>query len=214
MIDIIIVTAGSSGHEVYTLITEINEFEEKSGRRRKYNILGFIDDTIDELPDNDWTGSKILGKIMNWHPISNEVYAMGIVNPKSKEKLATMLKSRGCRFETLIAPYGLVRPHVQIGEGSIIRAYSINNGARIGRFVTVSGSMIGGEAVIGDYSTTTGFANIADGKLGTRVFVGSQSVVLDVEVGDDAFVCAGSVVMRKVKSGIKVIGNPASQARL
>jgi len=32
-----------------------------------------------------------------------------------------------------------------------------------------------------------------------------------VKVGDDAFVCAGSVVFTKVKPGIKVMGNPAKK---
>ena len=71
--------------------------------------------------------------------------------------------------------------------------------------------MIGGHAVIGDYSTTLGFANIPNAKIGKRVYIGSHAVVLGSSVGDDAEVCVGSIVIRKVKAGTKVFGNPAKR---
>ena len=72
--------------------------------------------------------------------------------------------------------------------------------------------MVGG-ASIGDFSTTTGFANIAGAHLGNRVFVGSHAVILNgKKVGDDAIVCAGSIVFSNVKAGTKVFGNPAKKA--
>ena len=102
-------------------------------------------------------------------------------------------------------------PEIQVGRGCFICPYCICEGGKIGNFVTIMGSMIGGEAEIGDYSTTLGFSNIANGKLGKRVYVGSQAVILDVNVGDDATVCVGSIVIRKVKPGTKVFGNPAKK---
>ena len=70
--------------------------------------------------------------------------------------------------------------------------------------------MIGGRAVIGDYSTTLGFANISHGPLGKRVYVGAGAVVL-CTVEDDATVSVGSIVVSKVKAGTKVFGNPAKR---
>ncbi len=210
MKDIIIVCAGSTAAEVFTLIESINHTAIEKEGKPIYKILGFLEDNTNvQLPA--YVKCPILGRISDWQPIGDEVYAMGNSSPKVKEKLATMLKERGCRFETLIAPYSKVGPYAEIGEGSIITSFSINNGAKIGRFVNVLGSMIGGHAIIGDYSTTLGFANIPNAVIGKRVYIGSHAVVLGPSVGDDAEVCVGSIVINKVKAGTKVFGNPAKR---
>ena len=209
MTDIIIVCAGSVAVEVYYEILAINETEKSSNNPEKYNILGFLSDVDDALKKYPHVNSKILGKVQDWKPIGSEKYALGIATPKSKQKIVESLKKRGCVFETIISPNTILRPNVEIGEGCFITAYSISSGAIIGNYVNIMGSMIGGESIIGDYSTTLGFTNIANGKLGERVYVGSHAVVLDVNVGDDATVGAGSIVLRKVKAGTKVFGNPA-----
>lgn len=210
MKDIIIVCAGSTAMEVFSVIEIINNEAIKECGQPKYNILGFIDDNKSiTLPE--YIKPKILGGIEGWKPIGNEVYALGNAVPRLKEKLSLMLKAKGCKFETIIAPYARVKPHVEIGEGSFITSYNINSGAKIGNFVNIQGSMIGGHAVIGDYSTTLGFANIPNAKIGKRVYIGSHAVVLGPTVGDDAEVCVGSIVINKVKTGTKVFGNPAKR---
>jgi serine O-acetyltransferase len=46
--------------------------------------------------------------------------------------------------------------------------------------------------------------------IGNRVFIGAHSVLVgDVTVGDDAMICAGSVVNRPVPARAVVLGNPA-----
>ena len=75
--------------------------------------------------------------------------------------------------------------------------------------------MIGQDSIIDDYSTTTGYTNIASAHIGKRVFVGSHAVILNgKKVGDDAFVCAGSIVFSNIKAGTKVFGNPAKKIDL
>ena len=210
MKDIIIVCAGSTAVEVFSLIESINEESEKAGKGKEYNLLGFIEDNQSaKLPD--YIKYPILGTIENWKPIGDEVYALGNSTPKVKEQLVAKLKKNGCKFETLVSPYGRVKPYAEIGEGCIITSYCINNGAIIGDFVNIQGSMIGGHAVIGDYTTTLGFANIPNAKIGKRVYIGSHAVILGSSVGDDAEVCVGSIVISKVKAGTKVFGNPAKK---
>ena len=52
MKDIIVVCAGSTAIEVYSLIETINEEAEKNGIEKPYNILGFIEDNPNvKLPD-------------------------------------------------------------------------------------------------------------------------------------------------------------------
>lgn len=200
MKDLVIVCAGGFGREVYYMAKSIG----------KWNIKGFIDDNLHAL-DGVNIALPIIGTIKDWVPSDNEVFALGVSNPKTKEVIVGIMKAKGAEFETLIAPHSRVIETSTIGEGSIISG-SIGDCVKIGNFVNVMGSMIGQDSEIGDFSTTTGYTNIASAKLGKRVFVGSHAVVLNgKKVGDDAFICAGSICFSNVKAGTKVFGNPAKK---
>ena len=203
MKDLIIVCAGGFGREVYYIAKKIG----------RWNIKGFIDDNPQALR-NTKIEVPILGSIKDWKISDNEVYALGVSTPKTKEIIVHLMKNKGAVFETLIAPSAEVIETAIIGEGCIISGF-VGDCAVIGNYVNVMGSMIGQDSVIEDYSTTTGYTNIATAHLGKRVFVGSHAVVLNGrKVGDDAFVCAGSIVFNHVKSGTKVFGNPAKRINL
>lgn len=207
MKNIIIVGAGDFGREAVTLIQSINKITPT------YNILGFINDIPDAL-DGINIPYQILGSIQDWQPKENEYFIMGIASPAGKEKIASLLKSRGAKFETLIHPAALISDYAEIGEGCVIGGRSsVGACTKVGDFVHIAGSMVGQDAIIGDFTTTTGFANVTNARLGKRVFVGSHAVILNhLKVGDDAFICAGSIVFNNVKAGSKVIGNPAKKA--
>ena len=200
MKDLIIVCAGGFGREVYYMAKSIG----------KWNIKGFIDDNLLAL-DGVNIALPIIGTIKDWVPSENEVFALGVSNPKTKEIIVNIMKTKGAKFETLIAPHSRIIETTTLGEGCIISG-SIGDCVSIGNFVNVMGSMIGQDSVIEDFTTTTGYTNIASAHLGKRVFVGSHAVVLHgKKVGDDAFICAGSIVFNNVKAGTKVIGNPAKR---
>ena len=203
MKDLVIVCAGGFGREVYYIAKALG----------RWNIKGFIDDNPHAL-DGVNIALPIIGTIRDWMPSDNEVFVLGVSNPKTKEVLVNLMKGKGAVFETLIAPYARVNETAKIGEGCIITG-SVGDCVNIGNFVNVMGSMIGQDSTIDDYSTTTGYTNIVCAYLGKRVFVGSHAVVLnDRKVGDDAFICAGSIVFNNVKAGIKVFGNPAKKIDL
>lgn len=203
MKDLIIVCAGGFGREVYYLAKEIG----------KYNIKGFIDDNPNAL-DGVNIALPIIGTIKDWVPGENEVFALGVSTPKTKEAIVNIMKAKGAKFETLIASHSRVIETSTFGEGCIISG-TVGDCVKVGNFVNIMGSMIGQDTTIDDYSTTTGFVNIATAHLGKRVFVGSHAVVLHGrKVGDDAFICAGSIVFNHVKAGVKVMGNPAKKIDL
>ena len=208
MKDIIIVGAGGFGREALSLIKSINKVS------KKWNIKGFIDDNINAL-DGVKCDGEIIGTIKDWIPSENEVYAMGVASPKGKENFANILKEKGAKFETLISVNAFVGDYVEIGEGCVITGgSSIGSGVVIGNFVNVAASMVGQDAIIGDYSTTTGYANITDAQIGKRVFVGSQTFIMNKKkIGDDAYISAGSIVFNNVKPGVRVIGNPARKMK-
>lgn len=199
--DIIIVGAGGFGREAYYLIKKIN----------KWNIKGFIDDKEVDLTQYKIYDAPWLGTIKDWTPTEGEVYAMGISSPKVKEIVSNIMKEKGAKFETLIAPTAYVNETTELGEGCIIggRAW-VGDCNKIGNFVNIAGSSIGQDTIIDDYTTTTAHTNVPTGKIGKRVFIGSMAVIL-ANVGDDAFICAGSVVISNVKANTKVFGNPAKK---
>lgn len=206
MKDIIIVGAGGFGREVYYLIKAIN------AKGPRWNLKGFINDVEVDLHQFK-IDLPILGTIKDWQPSANEVFALAISSPTGKQKVVSLLKSRGAKFETLIGPSAFVCSTATIGEGCILTyPTTVGDCAKVGNFVNMHGTMVGQDAEVGDFSTTTGFANITNAKLGKRVFVGSHAVILNGRrVGDDAFICAGSIVFHNIKPGLKVMGNPAKK---
>lgn len=206
MKDIIIVGAGGFGREALYLIKDINKVS------NQWKIKGFIDDNMNAL-DGVNCDYKIIGTINEWQPSPNEVFAIGIASPKVKELVVTLLKLKGANFVTLISPFARISEFTEIGEGCVITGITIGDCVKIGNFVNIAEAMIGQDSVIGDYTTLTGYVNVASAFIGKRVFIGSHSVILNKrKIGDDAFICAGSIVFTHVKEGVKVIGNPAKKA--
>lgn len=109
-----------------------------------------------------------------------------------------------------IGPFASVRPGAEFGEG-----------AKAGSFVEVKNSVIGyaakvphlayvGDAEVGDQANIGAGAITANyngfekhrTKIGDRAQVGSNTVlVAPVEIGDDAFIGAGSAITRNVSDG-------------
>ena len=92
MKDVIIVCAGSYGKEVHSVIKSINNKAHDNNEPYPYKILGFISDDPNALDDYECE-EKIIGSIVDWFPKDNEVYALGLGKPESKEKVVTLLKN-------------------------------------------------------------------------------------------------------------------------
>ena len=158
--------------------------------------------------------SPIVGTAETFYPKPNETFAMGIVNPQNKKKYAEIFKERGASFETLWAPWVLAPLSMSFGEGSIIAADSIIKSATIKSFVTLYHSMIGYRSVIDDYASVMGYANTTSAHIGEGAYIGANSAIMeDLYVGENAYVSPGSMVVRNVKSEIKVMGLPARRIK-
>lgn len=204
LVDLVIAGSEDYAIEAYEAIEEINA----SGKI--WRVLGFLDDGK-PIGTEVYMGVKVIGSIREWEPSGNQVFVVGIASPSGKRKVAEILKSKGAVFQTIVSARAYVSPSAKIGEGCLIlKDSNVNHGTVLGDFVTIGCSMIGGNAVVGDYSTTTSFVNLTSCQIGEGVFVGSHSVVLGKrKVGDGSFICAGSIVMGNVKPGKRVMGCPA-----
>lgn len=204
MKDLIIVGAGGMSRKVYVTLQKINKM------KKRWNIIGCIDDNPNAL-DGIKTDMRLIGSITDWVPQKNEVFVMGISDPKLKYIVSKRITDKKGVFETIVSPDVILGEYVEIGEGSVILTpYNVESCVRIGKFVTILGSTIALDGVIGDYSTTAGFANLTTAKIGKGVYVASHAILLEhVSIGDGSYVGVGSVVMKDVKAYSKVFGSPA-----
>ena len=127
-------------------------------------------------------------------------------------------------LDSVVGPHVVVGPYAHLRDGA-----RLGSDVQIGNFVEVKDSVLEagvkarhlsylGDAEVGE-GTNVGAGTITcnyDGqkkhktKIGKNVKIGSATMlVAPVEVGDGALTGAGSVVIRDVESGDRVVGNPA-----
>ena len=203
---LIIVGAGDMGRELLQWCKEIN------AAQQKWEIVGFIDDDVSAL-DPYACDYPIIGAISDYEPSSNEVFALGIAGPAAKERVVETLKAKGAKFTQVIHPRALLSDYTNVGEGVVMYPNVIMGpNTTVGNFATLlSGG--GHDVVIGDYSTVSSLCDLCGHvEIGRKAFIASHvSVIPGKKIGDEAYVGAGSIVIRNVKAGARVFGNPARQ---
>lgn len=208
MKDLYIVGAGGCGREVLHIIKDIHNIQ---GQR--WNIVGFLDDTEAPLAGKE-CDYGVVGTIVDYVPKKNDVLVMGIASPQAKEKLVPMLLERGAVFESIIHPCTNLGEFNSIGMGAVVYSgFGMTVNVHIGDFVTLLSCGLGHDVQVGDYATISSWCNIMGGvRIGRGVFMGGNCAVAPHAVIEEgAYVGVGSVVLRKVKAGRRVFGNPARE---
>lgn len=208
MKNLYIVGAGGCGREVLHIIKDIHRIQGP-----KWNIMGFLDDTEDPLKGKE-CDYGVVGTIQGYQPKENDVLVMAIASPQAKQKLVPMLLERGAQFETIIPPGADIGEHNTIGQGVVIYpGFGMTVNCHIGDFVTMLDSRMGHDVEIGEYSTISGMCHIlGQAEIGKGTFIGADVVLAPHAVVEDgAYVGLGSVVLRRVKAGKRVFGNPARE---
>lgn len=178
----------------------------------EWQVGDFIDDNLTAL-EGKKTPARVVGRIADHQPRSDEVFICALGVPAVKRKVTEMLMARGAVFTRLIHGTAVIGDNVDMAPGVIMCPYSIasaNN--RLGMGVALNlHATVDHDATVDDWSQINCHCDLtAAVRVGKEVFLGSRvSIIPNVQVGDGAYVGAGSVVLRDVPAGAKVVGSPA-----
>lgn len=205
MKNLIIIGAGGMGLTLYSNALECIGYGEN------FIIKGFIDDNPNAL-DRFHNYPPIIGSIKEYLPQNDDVFVSSIGGSSRRICMEEIIR-RGGEFAQLIHHTARIYTNAKLGKGNFIGAYSvIGNDAEIGDYNMIqSYTVIGHDAKIGSWNRIDTHVTCVGGiVIEDEVNIHTAAVINHkVRVESKAHVGAGSFVIRKVKAGSTVIGNPA-----
>ena len=201
---LIVCGAGGAGREVIDMLESMNADS-------RWEIVGFSDS---RAFDGQVKGYPVINEdaLLDFPEPIDAVISVG--SPIAREKIFEKFsKNPNVSFPPIVHPSSRVAHGVELPEGVLITGFcSVSPDTAIGRGVFLNGyCVVGHDSKIGDFSALMAFSHVSGNvNIGRGVFMGVSSVIVQgLSVGDNAELCAGSVVVRDVKRGAKMIGNPA-----
>jgi acetyltransferase EpsM len=204
MTPFVIVGTGGMGRELMGWIEGCSE-----ETRTRFRVTAFISEaedagtTLQGVPvvrPDDWSGEL-------------PRFVIAFADPVRKKRLALELEARLWQPEIFIHDSAAVGSYAKIGPGTVICPFCrISNDSEIGEHVLVNGgSGVGHDASVGSYSSLLGSVSVnGNVRVGEGVTLGAGSMVYPGKhVGDWAKIGLGSVVLRNVREGTTMFGNPA-----
>lgn len=206
MKNLIIIGAGGCGREALQWAKDINKNE------KRWNIKGFIDDDQNVL-DGKICDISILSGVDEYCIETDDEFICCIGSSNVRKMIVEKMKAKGAVFTTIIHPSASIADSSRLGEGVIIYPFAlISDNAVIGDNCIINMySSVAHDSILGEYCTVSAHCDITGMcRLGNNVFMGSSAhIVPGSKIGDNVYICAGSTVMTRVRSGVKVLGNPA-----
>ena len=207
MKNLIIIGAGGMGRTIYC-----NALESK-GYGETFVWKGFIDDNLLAL-DIYPNYPPIISTIRDYVPQENDVFVSSI-GGSSRRACMEEIISRGGEFMELIHQTARIYTNAKLGKGNFIGAYTvIGNDAVIGDYNMIqSYTVIGHDAKIGNWNRIDTHVTCVGGiVIEDDVNIHTSAVISHkVRVESGAHVGALSFVIRRVKAGTTVMGNPAKR---
>lgn len=211
MKQLLIVGARGWGREIYGMLPDC------IGYGTEFIVKGFLDDKKDAL-DGKPGYPPIVDSVENYHIEPDDVFVCALGDVRYRKYYSELILNRGGNFISSVHNTATIGPNSTIGKGCVVFDHvAISCDIRIGDFVALqSYAIVGHDCEINHYS-----------HLGTRSFMGgyskvgslstlqTNSVLLPhVTVGNGCQVGAGAVVIKKVKDGDTVYGNPAKVLKI
>lgn len=207
MKQLVIIGAGGMGRTFYDMSRE------SIGFGTEYEIKGFIDDNTSAL-DGFENYPPMLGTISDYQPSPNEVFICSI-GGSSRRKCMEEIIARGGSFLTMIHKTARLGTNVVVGEGTVVGAFtSIGADAKVGKYNLIqSYTVIGHDSQIGDWNRIDTHVTLVGGTIveeEANIYTGAM-INHNVTIESHSRVAAMSFVIKRVKSGTTVMGNPAKK---
>lgn len=208
MRNLVIIGARSFGREIFHFATICK------GYNSDFCIKGYLDDDVHVL-DSFNAYPPILNSVENYEVLPDDCFICALGDPLYKKKYIDIIEQKNGYFYSLIHSSVIIYDSAVVGRGVIICPYSvISCNVSIGDHVTIHpfadighDASVGKYSVIGSHTRISGFSEIG---VACAVHTGSQ-VLPHKKVGNNAVVGAGSIVIKNVKEGVTVFGNPATK---
>lgn len=207
---LIIIGARGWGREVYAAALGT-----KAYREGEFDIKGFLDSKADALDGLKGDYPSILGAPETYEIQEDDVFFVAMGEPKWRKYYAEMMEQKGAKFISIISDNAFVNPTATIEEGSFVFDWCvISDNVALGKHTMVHAfSTLGHDAKVGDYSSIEAYSF-----LGGFAEMGQESVmhvrstlIAHKKIGNNVHVGSSSVVMRNIKDGLHVFGNPAQK---
>lgn len=207
MKQLIIIGAGGMGRTFYDMARE------SIGFGTEYVIKGFIDDNTAALEEFE-NYPPMLGTISGYQPTSDEVFVCSI-GGGARRKCMEEIIAKGGSFLTMIHKTARLGTNVVVGEGTVVGAFTtIGADAKVGKYNLIqSYTVIGHDSRIGNWNRIDTHVTLVGGTIVEDEADIHTSAMIShkVVVESNSRVAACSFVIRRVKSGTTVMGNPAKR---
>jgi len=208
MKQLLIIGARGWGREVFNMLPGCIGFGEE------FEVKGYLDDKTDAL-EGILGYPPIIDSVEHYVIQPDDVFICALGDAHWKKYYAEIVISKGGAFINLIHKTAEIGMNTQIGKGCIITGnVGISCDIKVGDFVTFQAySIVGHDVKIGNYCHL-GTRSFMGGysELGEATTIQTSSIILPhVKVGRDCMVGAGAVVIKKLKDGTTVYGNPAKK---
>lgn len=184
------------------------------GYGTEWDFKGYIDgDKKASVEEYKKLQMPLLGDVFSYEIEEDDVFNCAVGAPHIRKRLIDKIEERGGKFLSVIHKTAIVHEQATIGQGVILAPYTIVNSCSIIEdHVTLQYHVtIGHDSFVGKYSSIMGHVSITGNvHIGKMVYIGDSANVLPhARIGDEAFIGASTLVLKRVKAKGKVFGVPA-----
>lgn len=212
--DMVIIGAGGTSLNTSQIIEDANS------EKRKYNIIGFLDDD-EAKAGKEFCGYPVIGKISDFLKFDKcQFIVSGFASDRDIGRVKRICHTMGLsldRFETIVHPAATVSKYASLGQGSIIAAgVRIMPEVKIGNHVYIAPNCyISHHIVVHDFTFIANSVSTAGGcMIGEGCYLGANSSIIGgIRIGANSLIGIGAVVLGDVEPGSVMVGNPAKLLR-